>query len=57
MASNKRFKVGYSGSKMRRISNKLDKKIKEKQMELKSKAKNPKVISYVYASKVLGGEK
>jgi len=57
MASNKRFKVGYSGSKMRRISNKLDKKIKEKQMELKRKAKNPNVISYVYASKVLGGEK
>jgi len=57
MARKKSYKVGYKNSCVKLISNKLDKKIKLKMKELKLKAKDPKDITYLYASQVLGGEK
>ena len=57
MVRKNKYKVGTKHSCRKLISKKLDQKIKSKLRELKSKTKNPKDITYLYASKVLGGGK
>ena len=57
MASKINYIVGSKHSCKRMISKKLDKKIKDKQKELKIKSKTPEKVTYLYASKMLVVEK
>jgi len=57
MVKKTNYKVGSKNSCRRWISKKLDKAIKEKMLELKISSNNPNNVTYLYASKVLGGRK
>jgi len=57
MAYKINYIVGSKNSCKRMISKKLDKKIRDKQKELKMKSKTPDKVSYLYASKMLVVEK
>lgn len=53
MGRNVNYVVGSKHSCYRKISKKLDKKIRDKQKELKSSSKTPEKVTYIYASKML----